>query len=107
MKEIMASISVDGMTKETPCNGAPRSKHSCLEHDKLEPVAVIGFSFKFPQDATSGESFWKMLLEGRSAMTEIPKDRFNIDAFYHPNADRHDTVCMISQAEQCTSVSEM
>jgi hypothetical protein len=95
----MASISMNGMTKEAPYHGTARPKDSYLEHDKLEPVAVIGFSFKFPQDATSGESFWKMLLEGRSAMTEIPKDRFNIDAFYHPNADRHDTVCMISQAK--------
>ncbi|KAL8747820.1 MAG: hypothetical protein Q9190_000364 [Brigantiaea leucoxantha] len=33
-----------------------------------------------------------MLIDGRSAMTEVPPDRFNIDSFYHPNGDRLDTV---------------
>lgn len=63
-----------------------------LNRDKLDPVAIIGISAKFPQDATSAEAFWQMLGEGRSAMTEVPGDRFNIDAFYHPDADRSDTV---------------
>ena len=62
------------------------------ERDRLEPIAVIGYSLKFPQDATSPEDFWQMLLHGRSAMTEVPKDRWNIDGFYHPNPDRHDSV---------------
>lgn len=38
------------------------------------------------------ETFWQMLMEGRSAMTEVPQDRFNIDAFYHPDPTRLDTV---------------
>jgi acyl transferase domain-containing protein len=29
-----------------------------------------------------------MLVEGRNARTEIPKDRYNVDAFYHPDAER-------------------
>ena len=63
-----------------------------LESDKLEPIAVTGFSLKFPQDATSPEKFWQMMLHGRSAMTDVPKDRWNVDAFYHPNPDRQDCV---------------
>jgi len=53
-----------------------------LEHPTVEPIAVIGMSLKFPQEATSPEAFWDMLYEGRCAMTEFPPDRFNIDAFY-------------------------
>lgn len=60
--------------------------------EKIEPIAVIGFSARLPQEATTGEAFWRMLSEGRSAMTDIPKERFNVDAFYHPNADRTDAV---------------
>ena len=60
-------------------------KSSETRGDKLEPIAVVGFALKFPQDATSAESFWQMLADGRSAMTDIPKDRFNIDAFYNPS----------------------
>ncbi|KAI9892063.1 MAG: Type I Iterative PKS [Vezdaea aestivalis] len=56
--------------------------------DKLEPIAIIGMDLKFPQDAATQEGFWKMLLEGRSAYTEVPKDRYNVDAFYHPDGER-------------------
>lgn len=63
-----------------------------LDQDKLEPIAVIGFSTRFPQDANSPKAFWQMLEEGRSAMTEVPEDRFNINSFYHSDASRHDRV---------------
>ena len=49
-----------------------------------DPIAIVGFSLKFPQDADYAE--------GRSALTGVPPDRFNIDSFYHKNPDRHDTV---------------
>ncbi len=35
-----------------------------VEHDVVEPVAIIGFSATFPQDATSPEAFWQMLIQG-------------------------------------------
>ena len=62
------------------------------EQNANEPVAIVGFSAKFPQDATSPDAFWQLLMEGRSAMSEVPSDRFNIDSFYHRNGDRLDTV---------------
>ena len=65
-----------------------------LEQDLLQPIAIIGFSLKFSQEATTPEAFWRMLMQGRCAMTEFPKDRMNIDGFYHPDAKRHDAVCI-------------
>ena len=59
---------------------------------KMEDIAIIGFSLRFPQDAVSPQSFWNMIAEGRSAVSEVPADRFNIDAFYHPDPDRLDSV---------------
>ncbi|KAL2784041.1 hypothetical protein BJX66DRAFT_344395 [Aspergillus keveii] len=47
-----------------------------------DPIAIIGFSLRFPQDADSAEAFWEMLYNGRRAMTEVPADRFTIDSFY-------------------------
>lgn len=62
-------------------------------HDpKREPLAIVGFSLKFPQDAVSEEGFWDMLLKARMAQTEIPKDRLNIDAFYGRKQNVYDTV---------------
>ena len=70
----------------------PPSSASETDGDEVDPIAVIGFSINFPQEATTAESFWEMLDNGRSAMTEFPKDRLNIDAFYHPDSSRRGTV---------------
>ncbi|KAI5928775.1 hypothetical protein F4810DRAFT_645308 [Camillea tinctor] len=68
-------------------NGVPAA-----QIDKLEPIAVTGFSMLFPEDATSSEGLWDILLKGRNVMTEVPPDRFNINGFYHPDPTRPDTI---------------
>ncbi|KAL8894713.1 MAG: hypothetical protein Q9192_004102 [Flavoplaca navasiana] len=57
----------------------------------MEPIAVIGMAARLPEDEESGGDFWEMIKRGHTAASEIPKDRINMDAFYHPNADRSDT----------------
>lgn len=68
----------------------------------MEPVAIIGLSARLPQDADTPAGFWRMLCEGRSTASQIPDERFNIDAFYHPDSDRIDTVGLLLEevAEQ-------
>ncbi len=56
--------------------------------DKTIPVAVIGMACRYPGDATSPAAFSDMLRNGRSAWSEVPKERYNIDAYYHPSNDR-------------------
>ena len=53
----------------------------------MEPIAVIGFALKFPQEATSAEAFWRMIATKRCAMTEFPPSRLNADAFYAPDSN--------------------
>jgi len=62
-------------------------------HDSLMPIAIVGMGCRFPQDATNPEKLWNMVLHKQSAWSEIPSDRFNIDAFYHPDSDRNGMVC--------------
>ena len=50
--------------------------------DILSSIAVIGFSFKFPH-ADTPSSFWRMMVEKECAMTEWPKDRMNLEAFFN------------------------
>ncbi|RAH81722.1 ketoacyl-synt-domain-containing protein [Aspergillus japonicus CBS 114.51] len=57
-----------------------------------DPIAVVGFSLKFPQDADSSDGFWNMLHEGRCAMTEFPADRFNMDTFEGPKGASNGTM---------------
>jgi acyl transferase domain-containing protein len=72
------------------CNGT--NGHGSKDRDVLEPIAIIGISLKFPQDAVSTGSFWKMLLDKRCASTDFPKDRINIEAFHDPNPKKLNTV---------------
>ncbi len=66
--------------------------HRSADADKLEPVAVVGMSFGFPQGATSSDNFWKILMEKRNTATEFPPERLNVAAMYHPDANRRGQV---------------
>jgi acyl transferase domain-containing protein len=48
-----------------------------------EPIAIVGIGCRFPE-APNAREFWKLLVEGRNAIREIPKERFDIDAFHDP-----------------------
>ena len=74
--------------------------------DKLEPIAIIGMSLRLPQDAKCTESFWEMLVEKRSAMTEVPGHRFNVGKFYEPGEKRTGMVGEILIAVVSTSNSD-
>ncbi|KAG9187092.1 hypothetical protein G6011_04963 [Alternaria panax] len=63
---------------------------ACEETQSM-PIAIVGFGCRFPGDVTNGEKLWEMLVEKKSARTEVPPDRFNIDAFYNPDGDRFGT----------------
>ncbi|KAL9089978.1 MAG: hypothetical protein Q9165_005507 [Trypethelium subeluteriae] len=47
--------------------------HSALFQSHREPLAVTGFAFTLPQEATSVQEFWRILLEKRSLMSEFPE----------------------------------
>jgi acyl transferase domain-containing protein len=66
--------------------------------DLIEPLAIVGFSLKFPEDATDADSFWEMLINGRNVSSEFPKDRLNIDSFNDPKNDRLGTVRHLHQS---------
>ena len=50
-----------------------------------EPIALVGIGCRFPGGVHDADSFWKLLVEGRDAITEVPSDRWNLDAFYDPD----------------------
>ncbi len=58
------------------------------KHDgglKMEPIAIVGMGCRFPGGANSPEAYWDLLASGKDAITEIPADRWNAQAFYSPN----------------------
>ncbi len=51
---------------------------------KKERIAIVGIGCRFPGGVNDPEAFWKLLIEGRDAVADVPSDRWNIDRFYDP-----------------------
>ena len=52
---------------------------------RVEPVAIVGIGCRLPGGANDPESFWSLLVESRSGISQVPADRWNLDRFYHPD----------------------
>ncbi|KAJ4181992.1 hypothetical protein NW755_010680 [Fusarium falciforme] len=59
------------------------------EARRNEPIAIIGSGCRFPGGASSPSKLWELLKSPRDLVKKVPKDRFNIDAFYHPDGSHH------------------
>lgn len=46
------------------------------------PVAIIGIGCRFPGGVIDAAGFWRLLTAGVDAITGIPRDRFDIGAYY-------------------------
>ena len=58
-----------------------------LEQRSADPIAVIGIGCRFPGGVNDPDSFWRLLIEGRDAIVEVPPDRWDIDALFDPDPD--------------------
>ena len=59
---------------------------------QMEPLVVVGYAVRYPQEAASVEQFWDVLMAARESSTPAPKDRLNSTAFYHPDPNHGGTV---------------
>ncbi|MEU5582777.1 amino acid adenylation domain-containing protein [Streptomyces huasconensis] len=50
-----------------------------------EDIAVIGLAGRYPRARTPDE-LWRNVVEGRNCVGEVPADRWDVDAHYHPDA---------------------
>ena len=61
------------------------------EGTQKEPVAIIGLSCRFP-GAADQNAFWRLLASGGNAISEVPGDRWDVDAYYNPCSDVPGTI---------------
>lgn len=61
---------------------APETGDKLLE---LEPIAIIGIGCRLPGGANDADSFWNLLCNSVDAISEVPAERYKVDAFYDPN----------------------
>ena len=47
-----------------------------------EPIAVIGIGCRFPGGADGPQDYWRLLSEGRDAVTEVPADRWRFQDLF-------------------------
>ena len=45
-------------------------------------IAIIGVGCRFPGGVSSKDSLWKLLVEGREGIIEVPPDRWNVERYY-------------------------
>jgi acyl transferase domain-containing protein len=61
-----------------------RTKLEAAERAATEPIAIVGMGCRFPGGASDPDSFWRVLRDGVDAVTRIPRDRWDADAYYDP-----------------------
>ncbi|MEI7601683.1 MAG: SDR family NAD(P)-dependent oxidoreductase, partial [Aestuariivirga sp.] len=71
-----------GVAKVGVKNPTPRS----VVRADDDAVAVIGLAGRFP-GADDVEAYWQLLLNDVHAISEIPKERWDVDAYYDPDPE--------------------
>ncbi|KOT27814.1 polyketide synthase, partial [Streptomyces caelestis] len=71
---------------------APDARTGTSTASDDEPIAVVGMGCRFPGGVTRPEELWRLLTEGRDAVTDWPSDRgWDTAGLYDPDPDRPGT----------------
>lgn len=62
-----------------------------LLEETTEPIAIIGTACRFSGSLNNPSKLWEFLRDPKDFLTKIPKERFNAEAYYHPNGQHHGT----------------
>ena len=94
-----SSTSID--TARSPSPSVVESTDSSLDSTNDEskagiavadPSVVVGMACRVP-GAINTSQLWTILAEKQDLQKKMPEDRFNVDAYYHPQGTNKETVC--------------
>ena len=57
-----------------------------------DPSVIVGMACRVP-GAINTSQLWTILAEKQDLQKKMPEDRFNVDAYYHPQGTNKGTVC--------------
>ncbi|MFJ9538361.1 aminotransferase class I/II-fold pyridoxal phosphate-dependent enzyme [Streptomyces sp. NPDC101225] len=67
---------------EAPAGDTPRGEmagpasRAAADHGAAEPIAIVGIGCRLP-GAPDADGLWRLLMDGRDAITEVPRDRWD------------------------------
>ena len=64
-----------------------RARLNTLENTRQEPIAIVGMGCRLPGGCETPEAFWSLLHQGVDAVTTVPPERWDVEAYYDPNPD--------------------
>ncbi len=62
-----------------------RARLETIEAARSEPVAIVGVGLRLPGGADTPEAFWQLLRDGVDTISEVPGDRWDVDALFDPD----------------------
>ena len=68
----------------------------------VDPSVIVGVACRVP-GATNTHALWEMLKTRQDVQKQMPKDRYNAEAFYHPAGTNKGTVSIFGSLF-CTSL---
>jgi acyl transferase domain-containing protein/acyl carrier protein len=75
------SALVEFLAGEKPLAPSPLTT---AELAPAEAVAIIGMGCRMPGGVSTPEDLWRLLTEGVDAIREVPRERWDVDAYYDP-----------------------
>src|SRR6478609_6812216 len=67
------------MVTGSASQSAPAEQLTVMQKER---IAIIGVGCRFPGGVSSKDSLWKLLVEGREGIIEVPPDRWNVERYY-------------------------
>ena len=84
--EALTTFVMDTVVAELPAEpAAPAAAARAV--DANEPIAIIGIGCRVPGGADTPDAFWELLRNGVDAISEVPRARWDLDAYYDADAD--------------------